>query len=98
MINATFSRTSSSSRYIYSPDSLVNLNINQGSSVFFFQLNGNQPNHSLKELGREKYCRKPSAEGLRKYDGVRTVQWKWLVAGGEPPTWQAILRPKQYSL
>ncbi len=21
------------------------------------------------------YCREPSAEGLRKYDGVRTVQW-----------------------
>ncbi len=28
------------------------------------------------------YCREPSAEGLRKYDGVRTVQWKWLITGG----------------
>ncbi len=28
------------------------------------------------------YCRGPSAEGLRKYDGVRTVQWKWLRTGG----------------
>ncbi len=37
------------------------------------------------------YCREPSAEGLCKYDGVRTVQWKWLIAGGEPPTWQAII-------
>ena len=36
------------------------------------------------------YCREPSAEGLRKYDGVRTVQWKWLITGGEPPTWQAV--------
>ncbi len=32
----------------------------------------------LKIFAIISYCREPSAEGPRKYDGVRTVQWKWL--------------------
>ena len=36
------------------------------------------------------YCREPSAEGLRKYDGVRTVQWKFYVAQGGAGTPQYI--------